>query len=82
VKEEVSQYLDEVALQQADAQAPAAAAMHRTAKAATHSGSKRKDESSQQEQGTAPTAILLSALKRAEVRWFKGSLQVVSAAFS
>ena len=75
-KEEVSRYLDQVALQQAGGEAPAPAAQPHMAASAATAGSKRDHDSLQQGQGTAQTAIPLSALKRVEVRWFKGSLQV------
>jgi hypothetical protein len=79
LKEEVSRYLDQVALQQAGSEAPAAAAQPHMAASAATAGSKRSHNSLQQGQGTEHTAIPLSALKRVEVRWFRGSLQVCQA---
>jgi hypothetical protein len=58
-------------MQQAGAMAPALDIAAPT----TTTGTKRKHDVLPAP-ATGPTAVLLSALKRAEVRWFKGSLQV------
>ena len=78
-KEEVSRYLDQAASQQASAEAPAPAVQPHMPPSAATAGIKRSHNSLQQGQGTEHTAIPLSALKRVEVRWFKGSLQVCQA---